>query len=703
MGTSISDLNKIQATKKKIKKKSKEKQNQNQNWDGFKNEEKIRKKKIKKRTKTKKQQNPKKTKYSKNIQSKLQNYKPLSDFSSSSQLMDNGIHNSNYNLSQTSGNKNKGKERERERERGKGKKREIGKERQRQRQRQNQKQNQKKNPNKKKKKKEGKETESEMELKNGSKDENTNKNHHRRKNSFLKRTIPKEDSFSKEIENHEWREWKHLIGLPIDLRDLLMTEKIEWERPTRDFTKTGKCIVAKLVKYGNELINFIKMRENQRTFYRNKIKEVRAMSGPDLKNLRSWNIPKPIWKERQELYLNRLLRWKLAYRVEKDCFYILSNKINTINLIFSFQDESLIMFLDHETFCCPITNLFSRSKKIQNLGKIIEKLDSTFFIKRKEYFKHKSAGSKKLARTDKSKLLLKVLFQPNKFGNDIKYHLYDNQLQSQFEKIVLDQRTDEGDRINKLFMMVKKENQSIQPQDIVYFINTMAVHLGTIHLKKSNLEQLPEIITDMQDIIYLYLTRFIFPKIVNFTSQYDTLIHYQTNSKFLEKQLLMRKLDPETFGINESVLLPNVNITSNEIKLDQAISKKRQFGVAIDCLNFLNLITTPFDLLLQIHESMKLIAKEGFYNKLRNKGVSLSEGIKGTDPLGADYILPTMIYVIVHSEIPDIFSCQNLINNFTREKIKITELGYARVTFNAAIQYIDEYVPKKPKVSNSNK
>mmetsp|Transcript_20825 Transcript_20825/g.23182 ORF Transcript_20825/g.23182 Transcript_20825/m.23182 type:complete len:603 (-) Transcript_20825:264-2072(-) len=222
-------------------------------------------------------------------------------------------------------------------------------------------------------------------------------------------------------------------------------------------------------------------------------------------------------------------------------------------------------------------------------------------------------------------------------------------LQMDFDQFIFDSAYPEGKQLKFLFGQLETSIASVQPQEIISFLEGMVNTIISDH----------SIATEEFERVYLYLERSVFPKIQNQLLKItciDTVDFDEHNEMFLKGQAHLRAQPVSSYGI------PSVLENPPEL-----------FASAIDTLSYLSYQTCPCDIAYVMADALDKIA-------------TVAQDKEG--PLGADVLFPIVLFCLTQSETLCLQETLFIVKNFSSSAECRGPLGYSVATVDAAASHI---------------
>jgi len=409
--------------------------------------------------------------------------------------------------------------------------------------------------------------------------------------------------------------------------------------------------------------------------------QIKAIKKEMRKETKKWRRYAQVTMENmaRTYFENRLLHVNSKIHVFAKRLEVLNQRLNQVQQVLDGKDMKSfnIQWFDEDgNFLHPTA--LPLPEDAQTLTESCETMETVVADLRQQYTELKKQSTQKKSREQRHNFFTKeidIAFQHKQIARgtdaDNKFHWHPSHIegtQLNFNCLVLDQRYSPGVLLHRWYSKIEKQDK-VEPQLITGFIDYLSKYL----IGHYNLD------SKYYQTIILFLERLIFPRIVAsdkkplFRSQM-TDAEKKQDEVFREKAAWLRTLSQDKLGINPKFCKKDID-ESNLEKYDRA---DLPFGPCIEALVGEARVQVPTDILYSILQAI-----------LKINVCAQSYCSNKDEMIGADDLFPMVVYVVVHSKVPDINARLGFLERYLKfEHAHRGEAAMCRSLLQAAVAYI---------------
>ncbi|KAL9652661.1 hypothetical protein ABK040_003964 [Willaertia magna] len=424
----------------------------------------------------------------------------------------------------------------------------------------------------------------------------------------------------------------------------------------------------------------------------------------------------------REFSMCKLVRLKQRRELEKGCKKLIKERIKSIKEILLQLNQQLKQvqlqtdmsikcynllphYVKQESYFKDVDELLNENEELSRKWQEIQALEhltNDLYIKyqnlRKQYNMNRKTISKKEVTSKLVVILHKYLeecvipicaFHTNSEHKDVNLeeqtwqefiNCIENEerlnLEQDFYDLVADERTEEGQSLRRFLKEITNIGlEKVPPSEIVDYIQSFVNYMKERHVitKAKEIHLLDRLLSKL---IYNELSVGIEIHRIEMEN------HLEENIIFQQQTKLLRKLTPSQLGVANKFTPIKTKFTGKANSIKEMIHKRNMtpFNEPITVIGYLNYLITPHDLLHCIYTCAKqihLIAKENC--NARGKEFSF----------GADEFFPILVYVVVHSYLPNIHSILSFLSKYSGN-VANSEVLYYLTCLEGAVMYVQE-------------
>lgn len=438
------------------------------------------------------------------------------------------------------------------------------------------------------------------------------------------------------------------------------------------WSKSSKEIRSDLKKYRAKLEEYKKFSEKKIEENRKKLDKTNT----DLRNgieVYENNSLSSLLDYFRKLYINKRLKYETRIRMEEFILERIERRIQRIRYALKEKKKSGVYpcYIREEFFCHP-TDLAKGDKQLSELyhqlnllENAIPQMEMIYQIERKIKAKGKSSKEMKEA-------LLDLLTHArscycDEAIEDFDGYIWQDEIQDQFNKIVRDVRTEEGEQVEAFLSTIREVGLKKIPHfEITEFIGSFVDLMKKTHKFTEGSEN--HSLSKKYTLLLRQFSEKLFFSLIGvdlIELELEKQLEenpQQTINSFLRKKRLLAQLGADAL-VDKKFLDPE--------------KKEMPYKRAINILNNIEFSVIPNDMVWAIYCCAKSATQESF-EMCKKNGRSWG--------FGADELLPVIIYIIVHSECTYIASHLSYISRFGTEKN--SECVYYLTCFEGAVMYV---------------
>ncbi|KAG2386299.1 hypothetical protein C9374_002745 [Naegleria lovaniensis] len=487
-----------------------------------------------------------------------------------------------------------------------------------------------------------------------------------------------EDDWKDELVKYEQRLSNYLKESKQVIKDLRKRQEVEYDKIQQEYSFIQRCHDSKLLQIYKDLARCKLIRLKHRRELEKGCKKVLKEKIDIIRDI--------LLQQSQHLKQHQVEQGDITIKcynllphfVKQEAFYKEVDEILSENEVLCAQWNEISLL---EQLSKELSDKFIQMKKESGISKkVIQKKDVTINLKSilKRYIEEPAlplCNFHLLSESNNSK-------DPNLDDQTWQscIHCIENdqrlEIEQEFFDLIADQRTEEG---QSLRTFVKELNnvglEKISSSEIVDYISSFVDYLSTRHSITLDVEK---------QVLLRLLSRLIYNEfgLGVKLQKIEVEAHSAENVKFQKQANLLKQLTPNQLGVANKFLPLRVKFTGKQNSIKEMIHKISQtpFYDPVTTLSYLNYYVSPMDMLHCVYSCARqihIIAKDNCTQ--RGKDFSF----------GADEFFPILVYVVVHSHLPNIHSALSFLSKFASQS-RNSEVVYYLTCLEGAVMYVQE-------------
>lgn len=492
-----------------------------------------------------------------------------------------------------------------------------------------------------------------------------------------------EDDWKDELVKYEQRLCNYLKESKQVIKDLRKRQDVEYEKIQQEYSFIQRCHDSKLLQIYKDLARCKLIRLKQRRELEKGCKKVLKEKIDTIRDI--------LLQQTQHLKQHQVEQGGditikcynlLPHFVKQEAFYKEVDELLSENEVLCAQWNEISLL---EQLSKDLSEKFLQMKKDSGITKkVIQKKDVTIKLKSilKRYIEEPAlplCNFHLLSDTNNFK-------DPN-LDDQIWQsciHCIENdqrlEIEQEFFDLIADQRTEEGQSLRTFVKEINNVGlEKISPSEIVDYVSSFVDYLSTRHSITLDIEK---------QVLVRLLSRLIYNEfgLGVKLQKIEVEAHSAENLKFQKQANLLKQLTPNQLGVANKFLPLRVKFTGKQNSIKEMIHKISQtpFYDPVTTLSYLNYYVSPMDMLHCVYSCARqihIIAKDN----CTQRGKEFS--------FGADEFFPILVYVVVHSHLPNIHSALSYLSKFASQS-RNSEVVYYLTCLEGAVMYVQEITPE---------
>mmetsp|Transcript_23995 Transcript_23995/g.39431 ORF Transcript_23995/g.39431 Transcript_23995/m.39431 type:complete len:641 (+) Transcript_23995:143-2065(+) len=280
--------------------------------------------------------------------------------------------------------------------------------------------------------------------------------------------------------------------------------------------------------------------------------------------------------------------------------------------------------------------------------------------------------------SDRSRLLHQLLraTKPEYDAGTVTWHKWDETRQLKFKNMFIDDRTLEGGLINRFLDNFTRTLPGFSAASVVGF------HEDLLKLiqKSYGVEE-----SDIGKVA-LFLARLLYSMIAEYCLGREAAANRERDKKFRQQVMWLREVSQEKLDINPKY------ISTQEI--DWLPEEEGPYHVACEHLADMSYHVVPLDMLYCVIQTAQSIYSVAEASAREQESSFVNDKRASPDPISADDFFPIFLYVVIHSELADPFTCLSYIQHYSSaEEHRASECAYYMTTLESALSFVTDITP----------